>query len=112
MTLRSLSVADAADRFLTGYEPLLRSEGYGDRFVASVARELFEIVFERLPRGALLLPPIYQGLDKDFPGYSLYTFSEWPVHGTYTSNGEHVILLRLQAYRPAIPKAASRISAA
>lgn len=112
MALRPVSISDDADRFLMLYEPLLLGKGYGSGFVALVAQELLEVIFDRLPRATLRSPPIYLGVDRDFPGYSRYSFSEGPIHGTYTSNGEHVILLRVQAHVPALPVAQSRTSAA
>jgi len=113
MFIRSISITERVEWFLATYERRLQFRGDDQTHIEQVALDLFLTIFDKIPRGKLARDPIYLGKDPTLPGYSVYSFSEGSIHGSYTTNGEHVILLNLAAYRPpAIQKRAARTSAA
>jgi hypothetical protein len=110
MTNRPISITDAVDRFLLTYERYLLQEGCSPFFIDQVARELFEIIFEKIPKAKLAVT--YLDKDPNFDWYSRYSFSEGNLFGIYSSNGSHVILTSIDVYRPAWPEVAVGMSAA
>lgn len=92
---RAISITDRAEAVLETFESSLLREGHPPALVEQFASELYEIIFERLPRGSLRNWPGYLGLDPHRDGYSLYFFAESGVLGTYSSCGNHVILYTL-----------------
>jgi hypothetical protein len=96
---------------LESFEALLLKEGQRARFINAVAGDLLQVVFRQIPCATLPIAPAYSGLDKERPGYSLYTFSSGRVFGLYSSSGDHVIVLHLDIHRETA-KATSAIASA
>lgn len=110
--MRVLTLADSVVSLLDSFEALLLKEGHRDRFINAVAGDLLQVVFRQIPRATLPITPAYLGLDKERPGYSLYTFSSGRIYGLYSSSGDHVIILHLDIHREAVKERVAKIRAA
>ena len=107
---RNLSITDQAAQFLERYQRLLARDGCPHWYTEAVAGDLLEALI-KISRGALKCAPTYVGVDPDFPGYSRYTFSQGAVFGIYSSCGDAVILVAIDAQRIS-PATARAIAAA
>src|SRR5690349_3524786 len=89
---RKVLLEPSAETFLLIYEARLMRQGFSEPQVQVIAALLIDILMTRLPRGGLSVHPNYVGVDQDRPGYSVYKFSEGPIDGQYSCNGDVVIV--------------------
>jgi hypothetical protein len=109
---RSISITASAETFLENYMAKLLREGHPMALVEQFAFELYDIVFERLPRGSLRNGVNYVGLDPFLPKYSQYMFTEGYVRGMYSACGDHVVLYSLSIEVPDSFDAQTSVTAA
>lgn len=108
---RSLRVANEAAFFLDNFEAILLREGCSRSFVEQFARDLFDVVFDKLPAGGWTDRAQFIERDEFLPSHSVFKFTEGFVTGLYSANADNVVLHSL-AMENAVSDAIQSISVA